>query len=97
MYLGKARKAEARLRSIVNRKALALGLARKIQIAAVQAFSLFGVELWWGGQKPWMQKYQLLINRYGRKDTGMFRSAPTGVVVKEADLRPAIPLLNNRQ
>lgn len=35
VYLNKARKAEARLRSIVNRKGLAPGLSRKIQIAAV--------------------------------------------------------------
>lgn len=44
-----------------------------------------------------MKEYQLLIIRQGRTVTGMFRSAPAGVVVKETGLRPAISLLNNRQ
>ena len=97
VYLQKARKAEARLRGIVSKKGLASGLVRKIQIAAVQSVSLYGAELWWRDQKTWAQEYQNLICRQGRTITGMFKSAPIGVVVKEAGLRSAASLLDNRQ
>lgn len=93
----KARRAEARLRSIVSKKGLSPGLVRRIQIAAVQAVALYGAELWWRNQKTWEQEYQKLVNRQSRTVTGMFRDAPTGVLVKEAGLQPAKSLLNNRQ
>ena len=93
----KARRAEARLRSIVSKNGLSPGLVRKIQIAAVQSVALYGAELWWHNQKKWEQSIQKLVNRQGRTITGTFPGSPVGVVVKEAGLRPAISLLNNRQ
>lgn len=93
----KARRAEARLRSIVSKNGLSPGLVRKIQIAAVQSVALYGAELWWHNQKTWEQSIQKLVNRQGRTITGTFPGSPVGVVVKEAGLRPAISLLNNRQ
>ncbi|POS82121.1 hypothetical protein EPUL_006259, partial [Erysiphe pulchra] len=73
------------------------GLVRKIQVAAVLSVALYGAELWWRNQKSWADEHQKLVNRQGRTITGMFRSAPIGVVIKEAGLRPATSLLNNRQ
>ena len=96
-YLQKARRAEARLKAVTNRKGLEPGLVRKIQVAAVQSVALYGAELWWRNQKSWADEHQKIVNRQGRTITGMFRSAPIGVVIKEAGLRPATSLLNNRQ
>ncbi|POS87202.1 hypothetical protein EPUL_001602 [Erysiphe pulchra] len=63
VYLQKAKKAEARLRSLVGKQGLAPGLIRKVQIAAVQAIAIYGAELWWKDQKSWSSDIQLLINR----------------------------------
>ena len=97
VYLQKARKVEGRLRSIAYSKGLAPGLVRKIQIAVVQSVALYGAELWWRDQKTWEQEHQKLINRQARAITGVFTSTPRGITVKEAGIRPAISLLNNRQ
>ena len=96
-YLQKARRAEARLKAVTNRKGLEPGLVRKIQVAAVQSVALYGAELWWRNQKSWADEHRKIVNRQGRTITGMFRSAPIGVVIKEAGLRPATSLLSNRQ
>ena len=97
VYLQKAKKAEARLRSIVSAKGLSPGLVRKVQIAAVQSIATYGAELWWKNQKTWEQEFQKLINRQARTITGMFRTSPIGVTVKEAGLLPTGSILNNRQ
>lgn len=39
----------------------------------------------------------MLICRQGRTITGMFRTAPTGVIINEAGLRTAVSVLINRQ
>ena len=63
----------------------------------MQSIALYGAETWWRDQAKWEQEIQTIVNRQGRTITGMFRTAPVGVVIKEAGLRPAISLLNNRQ
>lgn len=97
VYLQKAKRAEARLRSLVGKQGLAPGLVRKVQIAVVQAVAIYGAELWWKDQKSWSSDIQLLINRQARSITGMMKKAPIGVTVREAGLQPAVVLLNNRQ
>ena len=97
VYLHKAKRAEARLRSIVGKQGLAPGLVRKVQIAAVQAVAFYGAELWWRDQKSWCSELQKLINRQGRSITGMMKSAPVGVTLRETGLKPAAVILNNRQ
>ncbi|KAI0999672.1 hypothetical protein K3495_g8523 [Podosphaera aphanis] len=72
-YLQKARRAEARLKAVTNRKGLEPGLVWKIQVAAVQSVALYGAELWWRNQKSWADEHQKLVNRQGRTITGMFR------------------------
>lgn len=71
------------------------GLIRRVQIAVVQVVALYGVQIWWQGQKSWCEEYQGLINRQGRTVTGMFRTALKIAVVRETGLRSAVSLLNN--
>ena len=97
IYIQKAKKFEARQRSLVAKRGLAPGLVRRVQIAAVQSIAIYGAELWWHDQNSWCSDVQKLINRQGRSITGMFGTTPIGVVVKEADLNPAKTMLNKRQ
>ncbi|KAL1978972.1 hypothetical protein VTN96DRAFT_7858 [Rasamsonia emersonii] len=95
--LRKARMAEARVQSLCRQQGLPPGLVRKIQVAAVQAVALYGVELWWQGQKDRLAGIQQLVNRQARAITGMFRTTPIGPLVREAGLEPAETLLEARQ
>lgn len=45
---------------------------------------LYGTEIWWNKQKGWCENYQKLINSQGRVITDVFRSAPTGIVIRKA-------------
>jgi ribonuclease HI len=96
--MNKARRAEARVRSLGGKFGLTPENVRKIQIAAVQAVALYGSELWWGesGMTRRMDDLQKLVNRQAQSITGMLKSTPAGPLVKEAGLRPAKSLLSNR-
>lgn len=85
------------MRRLAVTKRLAPGHVLRIQFAAVQVMALYGTEIWWNGQNDWCEEYQKFINRQGRAVTGMFRLAPTGIVTWEAELWPALSLLNNRE
>ena len=95
--LQKAQKAEARIKALCKQQGLAAGLARRVQVAAVQSVALYGAELWWQGQKGWAQGIQRLVNKQARAITGMFRTTPVGPLVREAALTPAEALLDDRQ
>jgi hypothetical protein len=95
--LQKARAAEAMVRSLCRTQGLAPGLVRRIQVAAVQAVALYGVELWWQGQKDRQAQLQLLINRQARAITGAYRTTPIGPLLREAGLEPAGVVLQARQ
>jgi hypothetical protein len=94
--MAKARKAQGRVRSITGKLGLKLENARMVQITAGQSVALYGTELWWDGQVGRQYEIQKLVNELGRRITGMFQSSPTVPLVKEAGLRPAVSLLNNR-
>jgi hypothetical protein len=94
--LSKARKAEARVRSLTGKLGLTPANARRIQIAAVQAVALYGTELWWDGQQERKEDIQKLVNRQARAITGALPSTALGPLVKESGLRSAESLLNNR-
>lgn len=76
---------------------LAPGLVRRIQIAAIQSVALYGAELWWKGQKNYTGNLQKLINRQARAITGTLKTTPIAPLIREANLTPAEPLLDNRQ
>ncbi|ODM20373.1 hypothetical protein SI65_03426 [Aspergillus cristatus] len=93
----KARAAENRVQRLCQSHGLAPGLARQVQVAAVQSVALYGAELWWQGQKDRLAGIQLMINRQARAITGMLKSTPVGPLVREAGLAPAEALLEARQ
>jgi len=93
----KARAAENRVQHLCQNHGLAPGLARHVQVAAVQSVALYGAELWWQGQKDRLMGIQLMINRQARAITGMLKSTPVGLLVQEASLTPAEALLEARQ
>ncbi|KAI9035824.1 ribonuclease H family protein [Aspergillus affinis] len=93
----KARAAEARVLRLCQGHGLAPGLARQVQVAAVQSIALYGAELWWQGQRDRQEGIQLMINRQARAITGMLKTTPVGPLVREAGLIPAEVLLEARQ
>ncbi len=62
------------------------GLVRQIQLAVVQSTALYGLELWWKGQKNHEQTFQKLLNRQARSITGMYPSTPVHPLLCEAGL-----------
>ncbi|ODM14581.1 hypothetical protein SI65_09926 [Aspergillus cristatus] len=84
----KARAAENQVQRLCQSHGLAPGLARQVQVAAVQSVALYGAELWWQGQKDQLAGIQLMINRQARAITGMLKSTPVGPLVREAGLAP---------
>jgi hypothetical protein len=97
LRLQKARLAETRLKSLSSTQGLAPGLIRRIQIAAVQSVALYGAELWWRGQKTWAQDIQKLVNKQARAITGALKTTPIAPLIREANLTPADPLLDDKQ
>ncbi|ODM21420.1 hypothetical protein SI65_02263 [Aspergillus cristatus] len=93
----KARAAENWVQHLCLSHGLAPGLARQVQVAAVQSVALYGAELWWQGQKDRLAGIQLMINRQARAITGMLKTTPVGPLVREAGLAPAEALLEARQ
>ncbi|ODM21122.1 hypothetical protein SI65_04175 [Aspergillus cristatus] len=89
----KAWAAENWVQRLCQSHGLAPGLARQVQVAAVQSVALYGAELWWQGQKDRLAGIQLMINRQARAITGMLKSTPVGPLVREAGLAPAEALL----
>jgi hypothetical protein len=94
--LGKARKAEARVRTLAGKLGLTPVNVRKIQVAAVHAVALYGAGLLWDTQKEREDDIQKLVNRQASAITGALPSTALGPLVKESDLRSAESLLNNR-
>ena len=94
--LAKARRAQNRVRSLMNNRGLSPGACQRIQVVAVQAVVLYGSELWWRKQNDSAQEVQKVLNEQGRRVTGCFKTTPQGALMTEAVLQPAKPLLNNR-
>lgn len=93
----KAKQKENKLKAISGTFGLASGLVRRVQIAAIQSVALYGAELWWKGQKDAINELQKLINRQSRAITGALPTSPIDLLIKEAEMTPAEPLLDHRQ
>jgi len=93
--LANARKAQSRVRSLMVKRGLHPRSCQRIQVAAVQAVVLHGVELLWRGQKNTAQEVQNVLNKPGRSVTGCFRLTPQGALTNDAALRLANALLDN--
>jgi hypothetical protein len=68
-----------------------------VQIAAVQSVALYRAELWWKGQKDAINKLQKLINKQSRAITRALTTSPIDLLIKEAEMTPAEPLLDHKQ
>ena len=95
--LGRARKAEARIRRLVTAHGVPPASARDLQSAVVQGTLLYAAELTWNGRRGMEGEYQAAINRMGHASLGVFRSTPLGIVTAESALAPARALLDHRQ
>lgn len=73
------------------------GLVQRIQLSMVQSTALYGVELWWKGQKNHEHTIQQLLNCQLRSITGMYPGSPLRPLLCEADSTPASILLDYRQ
>ncbi|ODM18781.1 hypothetical protein SI65_05398 [Aspergillus cristatus] len=93
----KAQAAENQVQHLCQSHGLAPGLARQVQVAAVQSVALYRAELWWQGQKDQLAGIQLMINQQTRAITGMLKTTPVGPLVREAGLAPAEALLESQQ
>ena len=94
--LAKARRAQNRVRFLINNKGLSPGACQRIQVAAVQTVALYGSELWWPGQKDRAQEVQQVLNEQGRRVTGCFSTTPQGALMNDVALRPVEALLNHQ-
>ena len=92
-----ARTAEIQIKGLTRTYGMAPGLVRRVQLAVAQSIALYGVELWWKGQKNYEQTFQKLLNRQARSITGMYPSTPIHPLLSEAGLIPARILLDLRQ
>ena len=97
MVMTRAKKAQGRVKGITGRLGLKPENAKKVQLAVVQSVALYRLELWWDDQVGRKYELQKLINELARRVTRMFKSTPTVALLKEAGLRSAISLLNNRR
>lgn len=104
--LQSARGTEISLRRLTREYRLAPGNVRKALVATVTARALYASELWWGGETASKAsvrgtlgrrtEIQLMINRLARATTGTLRTTPLGPLIKEAGMRSAESMLNNR-
>ena len=91
----KARRAQNRVRCLMNVRGLNLEACQRIQIAAVQAVALYGAEVWWKGQKNGAQEVKMILNEQGTRITGGFCTTPQGALMYDAGQRAANAILNN--
>ena len=89
------RRAEARLRRIVNKYGVPPATARSLLTSIIQGIMLYAAELSWNGQKGVEREYKRAINRMGRSTLGAYHSTPRSTVMGESRLTKA--LLNHRQ
>ena len=97
VMMRKARAAQRQLKGLSTQRGLTAGNVRKVQVACIQAIALYGSEVWWKGQKNRLEDIQRMVNQQAREITGCLRTTPIGPMVKEAGLRPAVSLVENRQ
>jgi hypothetical protein len=93
----KAMKANGIVKGITERLELRPENAKKVQIASFHSVALYESELWGYGQIGHEYELQKLANKSPTRVTGMFKSTPTVLQLKEAGLRMGISLLNNRR
>jgi hypothetical protein len=94
----KARAAEARLRVLTRMHGIVPEPVRAVQIACVQAVTLYGSELWWDPKEIGRREdLQLLLNRQARSTLGALPTTPLGPLMRDSGLTQVPVALNSRQ
>jgi len=94
----KARAAEARLRTLTTTYGIVPESVRAVQVACVQAVSLYGSELWWDPKEAGRRDdLQLLLNRQARSILGALPTTPCCALQRESGLTPTPVVLDSRQ
>ena len=81
--INRAKVAERRLRSLVDKFGTTPATARTLQTAIIQSTMLYGAELTWDGKKTHAQQYQLAINRWHDRRWVLSRQPPGGLDQRE--------------
>ena len=89
--------AKIQIKGLKKTQRLASKSVRQIQLAVVQSIALYGIKLWWKGQKNHENTVQQLLNWQVQSITGMYPSTPVYPLLCKAGLAPTSFVLNNRQ
>ena len=93
-----ARAAEARLQTLTMTYGVVPESIWDVQIALVQAFTLYGSKLWWDPKAVGRRdNLQLLLNRQAWSVLGVLPTTPRGALMRESGLTPAPVILDSRQ
>jgi len=94
----KARPAEARLQTLTKTYSVVPESVRAVQVACVQAVTLYGSKLWWDPREVGRQEdLQLLLNRQARSILGALPTTQRGILIWGSGLTPAPIILDSRQ
>ena len=92
------RAAEARLRTLTTTYGIVPESVRAVQVACVQAVTLYGSELWWDPKEAGRRyNLQLLLNRQARCILGALPTTPRGALMRESGLTPTAVISDSRQ
>ena len=97
MYDGKARKAEARISSLIRKNRVPPISARHLQEAIIGSTVMFASEVTYRGQQSAERSVQRIINRMARSALGVMQSTPIPFLMANAGSMPVIPRLQARQ
>ena len=93
-----ARAAEAQLLVLTKMHAIIPERVRAVQMACIQAVTLYGSELWWDQREIGRREdLQLLLNRQARSTLGALATTPMGAHIRESGLTSAPLALDGRQ
>ena len=94
----KASAIEARFRSGIKTYSVVPESVRAVQVAFLQAVTLYWSELWWDPREAGRRDdLQHLLNRQDRSILGMLPTTPRGVLMRESGLTLAPVILDSRQ
>jgi len=93
-----ARGDKARLRTLTKTYGVVPESVRAVQIACVQAVTLYGSEVWWDPKDVGRREnLQLLLNGQARSILGALPTTPRGALMRQAGLSPVPVILDSRQ
>jgi len=96
--INKDRAAEARLQTLTKTYGVVPESVRAIQVACIEAVTLYGSELWWDPNEAGRRDdLQLVLNGQARFILGALPMTPRGALIRDSGLTPAPVILESRQ